>query len=122
MKTDRGSTLPLVIGLASLLLATILTFSELQSLFIHRTRALSDARFAALYIAKQTSGIPPVLNFDYAPAVVGELPDVDSIRVVSEDGKTFTAKVCRVWHSPLGLHPDTLVCDEAKARFIASRV
>jgi hypothetical protein len=118
VKTDRGSTLPLIIGLASLLLATTFTFSELQSLLLFRSRALTDARFAALYIAKETAGIPPVIGLDYSPAVLGELVGVSSVTVNSNDGKTFTSKVCLVWKSPLGLHPEALICDEAKARVI----
>lgn len=119
MKRDRGSTLPLVIGLASLLLATIFTTSELQSFLLQRSRALSDARFAALYIAKQTSGFPPVINLDYSPAVVGELSQAASISVTSSDGRTFTARICHRWQSPFGLHADSLVCDEAKSRVIS---
>ncbi len=118
MKAERGSTLPLIIGLASLLLATIFTFSELQSLLLLRSRALSDARFAALYIARETAGIPPVIGLDYSTAVLGELVGVSSVNVTSNDGKTFTAKVCLDWNSPLGIHPSSLVCDEAKARVI----
>lgn len=117
--SERGSTLPLIIGLASLLLATILTTSELQSLMLQRNRALSDARFAALYIAKQVAGIPPVPNFDYGSAVLPELPGVGSVSVLSPDGKTFSARVCHVWESPFGIHSDVEICDEAKVRVIA---
>jgi hypothetical protein len=118
VKAERGSTLPLIIGLASLLLATTFTFSELQSLLLLRSRALTDARFAALYIARETAGIPPVIGLDYSPAVLGELAGVSSVTVTSNDGKTFASKVCLVWKSPLGLRPEALVCDEAKARVI----
>lgn len=118
MKAERGSTLPLIIGLASLLLATIFMFSELQSLLLLRSRALTDARFAALYIAKETAGFPPVIGLDYSPAVLGELTGVSSVTVTSDDGKTFASTVCLVWKSPLGLRPEALVCDEAKARVI----
>ena len=122
VKSARGSTLPLVIGLSSLVLATTLTVSELQSLMLQRSRALSEARFAALFIAKQTIGFPPVLGLDYGPAVIAEISDVASVRVVSEDGKTFVATVCRSWKSPFGIHPEVQVCDEAKARVFASPV
>ncbi len=118
MKLDRGSTLPLVIGLITLLLATIFITTELQTLLIQRANALSEARFAALYVAKQTSKIPPVVGLDYGPAVEGQLVGVSSITVVTQDGKTFEATVCETWHSPLGLHADTEVCDNAKARAI----
>lgn len=122
MKSARGSTLPLIIGLASLVLATTLTVSELQSLMLQRSRALSEARFAALFIAKETNGVPPVLNFDYGPAVIPEISDVASVSVVSKDGKTFSATVCRSWKSPFGIHPEVQICDQAMARVFAAPV
>lgn len=122
VKSARGSTLPLVIGLASLVLTTTITVSELQSLMLQRSRALSDARFAALFIAKETFGVPPVLNFDYGSAVIAEISDVASVSVVSKDGKTFSATVCRSWKSPFGIHPEVEICDEAKARVFAESV
>jgi hypothetical protein len=122
LKNSTGSTLPLIIGLASLVLASTLTITELQSLLLQRSRALSEARFAALFIAKETNGFPPVLNFDYGSAVIGEISDVSSVSVVSSDGKTFTATVCRAWKSPFGIHPELEICDEAKARVFASPV
>ena len=122
LKSATGSTLPLIIGLAALVLATTLTISELQSLLLQRSRALSEARFAALFISKETTGFPPVVNFDYGSAVLGEISDASSVTVVSSDGKTFTATVCRAWKSPFGIHPEVEICDEAKARVFASPV
>jgi hypothetical protein len=113
MRNDEGSTLPLVIGLASLLLATVFVTAELQTLLVQRSRALNEARFAALYVAKQTEGL------DYSPAIAGELMGVSSVRVATQDGKTFEAIVCETWKSPFGLRPDTEVCDSAKARAIS---
>ena len=119
MRNDEGSTLPLVIGFASLLLATVFVTAELQTLLVQRSRALNEARFAALYVAKQTEGFAPVVGLDYSPAIAGELMGVSSVRVTTQDGKTFEAIVCETWKSPFGLRPDTEVCDSAKARAIS---
>ena len=119
MKTDRGSTIPLLIGLSTLLLFTIFTVSELQSLLVTKQRALSDARFAALFVAKSSGEVPPVVGLDYSPAVRPELPEASEIKVFTNDQKTFVARVCLSWRSPLGLHASATICDEAKARVIA---
>jgi hypothetical protein len=119
MKHDKGSTLPLVIGLASLLLATVFLTTELQTLLVQRSRALNEARFAALYVAKQSAGFAPVVGLDYSPSIAGQLLGVSSVRVSTQDGKTFEAIVCETWKSPFGLHAETDVCDSARARVIS---
>ena len=118
MKSERGSTLPLQIGLAVLLLSTIFLVADLQSLLLVRERALSEARFASLYIAKQSAGVPPVIGLDYATAVIAEMPSVHEVHVATSDGVTFEARVCEDWNSPFGFHSSQEVCDEAKARVI----
>jgi hypothetical protein len=118
VKSERGSTLPLQIGLAVLLLSTIFVVADLQSLLMARERALSEARFASLYIAKQSVGVAPVVGLDYSAAVIDELPSVHNVHVSTSDGVTFEARVCEEWNSPFGLHASHEVCDEAKARVI----
>ncbi|MEN9731368.1 MAG: hypothetical protein RL488_678 [Actinomycetota bacterium] len=119
MKTDRGSSIPLLIGLSTLLLLTILTVSELQSLLVTKQRAMSDARFAALFVAKSSGEVPPVVGLDYSVAVRAEIPEAAEVKVFTDDQKTFVARVCLSWRSPFGLHAAALICDEAKARVIA---
>lgn len=119
MSSERGSTLPLVIGLTSLLIITTLTCGEIQSYYLQRTRALADARFAALFVAKQIAGVPPVIGLDYGQAVTAELPEAASVSVVTKDGKTLSATVCYRWDSLFGLSPQAEICDTAKARTIA---
>ncbi len=118
MRRETGSTLPLVIGLATLTIATVFVTAELQSLLVQRGKALNEARFAALYVAKQTAQIPPVIGLDYSPSIRAELLGATSVKVATADGKTLEATVCEVWHSPLGLHHDVEVCDSARARAI----
>lgn len=119
MKRDTGSTLPLIIGLATLLFGLVFAVSDLQSLLLQQQRALSGARLAALLVAKDSAGSPPVIGLDYSTAARGELGEVASLKVLTTDGKTFIATVCLQWNSPFGLHPSALVCDTAKARVIA---
>jgi hypothetical protein len=118
VKSERGSTLPLQIGLAVLLLATVFVVADLQSLMLVRERALSDARFAALYIAKAAAGVAPVVGLDYSTAVIGELPGAQLVHVSTVDGATFEARVCEAWQSPFGLHAPQQICDTAKSRVI----
>jgi len=119
MKADEGSTLPLIIGLSALLISMVLVTAEAQSLVLVKARALSEARLAALYIAKQTAGFAPVRGLDYSQAALSVLGPILSVRVASRDGKTFDAEVCQKWESPFGLHPAVAICDQAKARAIS---
>jgi hypothetical protein len=119
MKRDDGSTIPLIIGLATVLLSVIFTASELQSLFVAKQRALSDARFAALYVAKAASGNDPVIGLDYSQTVRALLLSPGEVEVRTLDGKTFEAIVCVLWVSPLGVHQPVQICDRARSRVIA---
>jgi hypothetical protein len=119
MKGERGSTLPLAIGLAVLVLLTALTEGEVQGLIVERARAQAEARFAALYIAKQMAGVPPIIDFDYGPIVRKELPLPLELKVWTEDGKTYEARVCLAWKPLFGIAGPSEVCDCAKARVIA---
>ena len=116
MNRESGSTLPLLIGLAALALSLALGLAESASLQVTKTRSVADARFAVLAAAKTQA--PPVLNFDYGPSLRALLPEPSTLEVFTRDGKTFEAKVCYLWHSPLSLRPDEPVCASAKARFV----
>ena len=118
MRGERGSTLPLAIGTATLVLLTALTTAEVQGFILERARAQADARFAALYIAKQLAGVSPVIDFDYGPIARTELPLPTELRVWTRDGKTFEAKVCLTWKPLFGIAGIRDVCDSAKARVI----
>ena len=117
MKCERGSTIPLVIGLAVLLLATLVVTGELQSYQMQRQRALEDARFAAIYIAKESASIPPVIGLEYAEAVRSQLHEADLVSVTTSDGQTFDARVCYRWQS-LFKTGTVSICDTAKARIM----
>ena len=109
----------MIIGLSALLISMVLVTAEAQSLVLVKARALSEARLAALYIAKQTAGFAPVLGLDYSQAALSVLGPILSVRVASLDGKTFDATVCENWASPFGLHPAVAICDRARARAIS---
>ena len=116
MRRESGSTLPLVLALAALLLGLTMALSEILSLRLAQDRTKADANFAVLYTLKQLGDIDPVLGLDYSQVVVAQLPDVLELHVASEDGRTLHARLCERWQSPLGIHPDSRVCDEASAR------
>ena len=118
MKKDLGSTMPLLIGLVACALTATLTLSEVLSAQQQALRAKSEARFAALLVAKQTAGIEPVIGFDYSPTVISKFADLASLRIVSVDGLTFEANACVRWVSPLRFRPEEVICSTARARTI----
>lgn len=116
MRSDKGSTLPLIITFGFVLLALTLTLGELISMRLAQDRVQSDARFAALYLVRETGDIPFIAGFDYADVVAGQLPEAERLSAISQDTKTMMVRICERWESPFGLHPPGKTCDEAKAR------
>ena len=118
MKKDSGSTLPLLIGLVTCALAVTLTLSEILSVQQQVLRAKSEARFAALLVARETAGIDPIIGLDYAPAVISNFAELESLEVVTLDGLTLEATACVRWISPLRLRAEEVICSSARARTI----
>lgn len=116
MKNERGSTIPLLVGLSTLALATSLVMSETLSLQQQSLRAKSEARFAALMVAKQTAGLEPITGLDYAISILAEFPALESLQVISVDGLTFEATACLRWNSLFKVRPTEVICQIARAR------
>ena len=115
MKKEAGSTLPLVIGLAVMVLTLTLTTSEIQSLYQLKQATLSEARLAALKVAQDIQGLP-VVGADYTDLAKPLEIKAQAINVQSEDGKTIEAKVCALWKPnflPVG---QSIICEAAQAR------
>lgn len=116
MKAQDGSTLPLVIGFAAILLALTLGLGEVLSLRLTQNRVLGDATFAAVYLTRESQDVPFVKGLDYSAAIYSQVPQASALSAVSNDGKTIRVIVCEMWESPFGLHSAAEVCDEALAR------
>jgi hypothetical protein len=116
VKNERGTTLPLLVGLSTLALAISLVLSEKLSLQQQSLRAKSEARFAALLVAKHTAGLEPVIGLDYSTSILAEFPALESLQVISVDGLTFEATACLRWNSPLKVTPTEVICQTARAR------
>lgn len=116
MRRDAGSTFPLIIGFVSILLALTLGLSEILSLRLSQDRALADARFAAVYLARDSQDVPLVRGLDYSSVVSSLIPEATTASAVSSDGRTIEVSLCETWQSPFGLHSPANVCDQALAR------
>lgn len=110
LKNDAGSITPLVIALATLSLALILTVSSLASAFLLQRRLTTFAEAQAL------SKIIDV------PVLQSPIEGV-SLQVSSEDQVTVEVRACAPWNPPLNLGPmlkfikqTQILCGSGRAR------
>jgi len=128
VRSDAGSTLPLVIGLMTLCLAVVLVATAATSLVLARMRLVSLADGAALAAAEGfeladlrvvDGEVRPELSdaaalaaaqAHLAGAPVEGFDDVALISAGSADGRSATVTVSATWHPPIvvWLVPDGL--------------
>lgn len=131
MVSERGSILPLGIGLVAISLVVALVLSELVGVEIqtHRNKQLSDLLVLKVAGELIRDRVSPVTGLEY----LGALNDTASsaseflgiqptrISVMSYDGKTIEGLVCTNWQSITGLKMGSFgkVCASSKARAIS---
>lgn len=130
MNSERGSILPLGIGLITLTLTLVLLFIELTGIQIRTVTIKQATDVLALEVSGQlhSDGIPPVVGLDYRPVVRSQLADVSGllslqptvVEVMSKDGLTIEATICESWRSITGLSFGQFgsVCASSKARVL----
>lgn len=132
MCEDKGSIIPLGLGVIATTAAIALLFTELIGV---QYQTLQNKQLADVIVLKvandlQGDGITPVTNLEYRP-VVNELLSVASahmrvrvsdVSVISRDGKTLEALVCSEWVSFTGLNLGLFgkICASTKARSISN--
>lgn len=130
VRSERGSILPIGIGVIALSTIFALVIAELIGCQLQTFQAKQFADVLALQVAGdlQRDHISPVLGLDYRPVITDTLNvarrqlDVkpSDVRVVSRDGKTIDATVCIAWKSITGYSAGHLgqLCANSKARAI----
>jgi len=130
IREDKGSIIPLGIGVMGLSLVFSLVMVELISSQYQTMQAKQVADVLTLQVAGdlKKDEIPPVIGLDYFP-VTSESLNISSrqlgiepinVKVTSPDGKTIAATVCVKWKSVTGfsLGNAGTLCATSKARAI----
>jgi hypothetical protein len=130
MRGERGSILPLGIGILALTVVVILFFAERIGVEFQTIQNKQLADVTALQIASDLSrdGIAPVQGLDYLPAAKTTLEtgarflglNPSQVSISSPDGKTIYSTVCTHWRSITGLTFNLFgeVCASSKARAV----
>jgi len=123
LDAERGSIAPLGIGLAGILLATVLTFANSATLLLFQQRETQQAEALALAVdqALTPDQLTAGSGLDVEAGRFAADAGITSFEVATLDGKTVTAKVCGQFAPPLnvplvGIGGQTRVCATAKAR------
>lgn len=131
MRTDKGSILPLAVGLLALSLVVSMFFAEQLGVQFQTLQVKQLADVIALQVASdlERDQIEPIRNLDYRPAVKANLEQgaqflnihPSQYSVTSFDGKTIEARVCEKWRSITGLKLDVFgeVCASSRARAVS---
>jgi hypothetical protein len=131
MRSERGSALPLGIGLISLTLLAVFLFVELTGVSLQALRNKQLADVSSLKVAGDllADGIPPLVGLDYSPAVRDVLASAANhmgvaptkVIVLSLDGQTLETEICTQWKSITGLTFGNFghVCSKSKARAVS---
>jgi hypothetical protein len=90
LEADRGSMTPLMVGLAAITLALILTISTLGSAFIFQRRLVTLAEAKAISAITDGPEIPSSIA-------------LQSEKVEVLDGQTVQVRLCAQWQPPLRL-------------------
>jgi hypothetical protein len=116
---DRGSTIPLVVGLAALALCIVLAVTAATSLYVERKRLFTLADGAALAgaeayelddISADGEGVRARLSDPAVSAAVADYvaaaphPSLDHVRVEqaeSPDGESATVTLSAMWRPPV---------------------
>ena len=109
-RNEDGSISPLLIGLAAISLAVLLTVTSALSLYVQQRRLTTQAESIALAEVNNSSS--------------SLLTAAGTERKISvTDGETVEVRLCAAWQSPVPLGAwlnkavrPTLVCGSAKAR------
>lgn len=129
-KDERGSILPLGIGVLALSLIFSLTMIELIGIQYQTMQVKQIADVAALQVGEDLyrDHIPPVKNLDYSPTVTETVRLASEhlrimpkhLEVFSSDGKTIAATACVQWRSITGFSLGNFgnLCATSKARAI----
>ncbi len=132
-KDETGSIAPLAIGLASILLATTVTFVDIGALLLFQQRESQQAEALALAVDEAVNA--EVLeaaktNPDLLQAEAGRFAREAGIldyQVGTTDGLTVSASVCDLFKAPIGVPfirtlgaagAGQVICATAKARRI----
>jgi hypothetical protein len=107
---DRGSISPLLIGLAAISLAVLLTVSSAISIYIQKRRLITQAEAVA------------IAEISESP-LAAELSESPMRRITYPDGKTIEVQICEAWKTPIpiggwlstAIKPQ-IVCGSAKSR------
>lgn len=131
MRSERGSILPLGIGLIALTVLVSFVFAELTGVSIQAFRNKQLADIASLKVAGDllADRVPPVIGLDYSP-VVGDMLAAASnhleisptkVLVLSLDGQTLETEICTRWKSITGLTLGNFgdVCARSRARAVS---
>ena len=127
-KRERGSILPLGIGVIALSLAFSLVTVELIGIQDQTLQAKQLADTFALQVAEdlRKDGIEPIVNLHYNPTITETRLvathflqlEPTQVEVVSHDGKTISSTVCLSWKSITGFTLGSLglLCARSNAR------
>ena len=131
MRSERGSILPLGIGVIALTVVVSFLFAELTGVSIQTFSNKQLADVASLKVAGDLlkDGIPPVIGLDYAPVISDLLAAAaihleitpTKVTVLSLDGQTLETEICTQWQSITGLTFGNVgeVCAKSKARAVS---
>jgi Tfp pilus assembly protein PilZ len=127
--SESGSIAPLAIGLASVLLASVLTFVDAGSLMLFQQREFQLAESMALAVDQALTPIQlasSVTQNTYLLEVAdrfGSEAGIHDFTATTPDGKTVLVSVCAQFDPPVkiplvGLPANRTVCAKARARRI----
>jgi hypothetical protein len=131
MLSERGSILPLGVGLIAITILVSFVFAEFTGISIQTLRNKQLADVSSLKVADDLlkDGIPPVIGLDYQPAIsellVATAKHLEisptKVTVLSLDGQTLETEICTQWKSITGLTFGNFgeVCAKSKARAVS---
>lgn len=131
MLSERGSILPLGIGVIAATVVITFVFAELTGVAIQTLRNKQLADVSSLRVAGDLlkDGIPPLIGLDYSPVIQDLLGAASKhlqvsptqVSVLSLDGQTMETEICTKWKSITGLTFGNVgeVCARSKARAVS---
>jgi hypothetical protein len=131
MLSERGSILPLGIGVIAVTVVITFVFAELTGVAIQTLRNKQLADVSSLKVARDLlkDGIPPLIGLDYSPVIQDLLSAASNhlqvaptkVSVFSLDGQTMETEICTQWKSITGLNFGNVgvVCAKSKARAVS---
>jgi hypothetical protein len=131
MLSERGSIIPLGIGIIAVTVLLTFVFAELTGVSIQTLRNKQLADVSSLKVASDLlrDDIPPLIGLDYYPVIKDLLiaasnhleVSTTKVSVQSLDGITLETEICSAWKSITGITLGNFgeVCAKSKARAVS---